>query len=143
MTLNSCTVAALPYDFTDEVKLSDGVFTVRFVAARLSPFKVYRAPIVRPPSDVTSSQESQPVWLSGNLAVILRMHIRLLLLLVFKITHTHTHIYFSFLLGVDMFMFLSSHGSSLVGLPFPSLGCLSVVFVYVTCAVSLLHKRVQ
>ena len=32
-----------------------------------------------------------------------------------------------------MFMFLSSHGSSLIGLPFPLLGCLSVVFVYVTC----------
>ena len=58
------------------------------------------------------------------------MRIRLFLLLVSKITH----IYFSFLLGLDMFMFLSSHGSSLVGLPFPPLGCLTVVFVYVTCA---------
>ena len=35
-----------------------------------------------------------------------------------------------------MFMFLSSHGSSLVGLPFSPLGCLSVAFVYVTCVVS-------
>ena len=42
-----------------------------------------------------------------------------------------------------MFMFLSSHGSSSVGLPFPPLGCLSVVSVHVTCAVSWLHRRVQ
>ena len=42
-----------------------------------------------------------------------------------------------------MFMFLSSHGSSLIGLPFPPLGCLPVVFVYVTCAVFWLHSRVQ
>ena len=63
--------------------------------------------------------------------------IRLLLLLVFKITH----IYFSFLLELDMI--LSSHGSSLIGLPFQSLGCLPVVFVDVTCAVFWLHKRVQ
>ena len=137
MTPSSCTVAALPYDFTDEVVLTDEVSTVRFVAARLSPFKVYRAPIVRTPGDVTSRQESKPAWLSGNLAVILQRVF--VLLLVSKITH----IYFSFLLGLDMFMFLSSHSSSLVGLPFPPLGCLSVTFVHVTWAVSLLHRRVQ
>ena len=52
--------------------------------------------------------------------------IRLLLLLVSKITH----IYFSyFLLGLDTFMFLSSHGSSVIGLPFPPLDCLSDIFV--------------
>ena len=65
------------------------------------------------------------------------MRIDLLLLLMSKITH----IYFSFLLGLDMF--LSSHGSSLFGLPFPPLGCLPIVFVYVTCAVFWLHRRVQ
>ena len=65
--------------------------------------------------------------------------IRLLLLLVSKITH----IYFSFLLELDMFLFLSSDGSSLIGLPFQSLGCLPVVFVDVTCAVFWLHRRVQ
>ena len=43
----------------------------------------------------------------------------LILLLVPKITY----IYFSFLLGLDMFVFLSSHGSSLIGLPFLPLGC--------------------
>ena len=62
-------VAALSYDFTDEVILTDEVSTVRFVAARLSPFKEYCAPIVRTLGDVTSRQESQPVSLSGNLAV--------------------------------------------------------------------------
>ena len=70
---------------------------------------------------------------SGDIAT----PISLSLLLVCKITH----IYFSFLLGLDMF--LSSHGSSLVGLPFPPLGCLSFVCVHVTCAVSWLHRRVQ
>ena len=50
---------------------------------------------------------------------------------------------FLFLLGLDMFMFLSSHGSSLVGLLFSSLGCLSVVFVYETCAVPWSHRLVQ
>ena len=121
---SSCTVAALPYDFTDEVKLTDEVSTVRFVAARLSPFKVYRAPIVPTLGDVISRQESKPAWLSGNLAVILQTCIRSLL-------------------GPDMFIFLSSHGSSLVGLPFPLLGCLSVVFVHVTCAVFWLHRCVR
>ena len=53
---SSCTFAVLPYDFT--VMLTDEVHTVRFVAARLSPFKVHRAPIVRTPGDVTSRQES-------------------------------------------------------------------------------------
>ena len=50
------TFAALPYDFT--VILTDKVHTVRFVAARLSLFIVYRAPIVRTSGDVTSRQES-------------------------------------------------------------------------------------
>ena len=50
--------AALLYDFTDEVVLTDEVSTVRFVAARLSLFQVLRAPIVRTPGDVTSRQES-------------------------------------------------------------------------------------
>ena len=72
LTPSSRTVAALPNDFTDEAILTDEVSTVRFVAARLSPFKVYRAPIVRTPGDVTSRQESKPAWLSGNLAVILQ-----------------------------------------------------------------------
>ena len=58
-----CTVAALSDDFTDKVS------TVRFVAARLSPLRKYRAPIVRTPGDVASRQESQPVWLSANLGV--------------------------------------------------------------------------
>ena len=53
---SSCTFAVLSYDFT--VILTDEVSTVRFVAARLSPFQVYRAPIVRTPGDVTSRQES-------------------------------------------------------------------------------------
>ena len=65
-------MAALPYDFTDEVILTDEVSTVRFVAAQLSPFKVYRAPIVRTPGDVTSRQEFKPAWLSGNPVVILQ-----------------------------------------------------------------------
>ena len=51
--------AALPYDFTDEVRVTEEVSTVRFVAARLSLFKVYRAPIVRTPGDVTSRQDSK------------------------------------------------------------------------------------
>ena len=85
------TVAALPYNFTDEVVLTDEVSTIRFVAPRLFPFKVYPAPIVCTPGDLTSHQESKPASLSGNLAVILQKRIRLLLLLVSKITH----IYFS------------------------------------------------
>ena len=48
------TVAALFYDFTDEVILTDKVSTVRFVATRLSWLKEYRAPKVRTPGDVTS-----------------------------------------------------------------------------------------
>ena len=42
-----------------------------------------------------------------------------------------------------MFIFLSLHGSSVIGLPFSPLDYLSVVFVYVTCAVFWLHRRVQ
>ena len=49
--------------------------TVRFVAARLSLLKVYRAPIVRAPGDVTSRQESWPVGLSDNLAVDCYRHL--------------------------------------------------------------------
>ena len=79
-----------------EVKLTDEVSTVRFVAAQLSPFKVYRAPIVRTPGDVISREESKPAWLSGNLAMILPTRIRLLLLLVSEITQ----IYFSFFIRV-------------------------------------------
>ena len=67
------------------------------------------------------------------------MRIRLLLLLVSKITH----IFFSFLLRARYVYFLSSLGSSVIGLPFPPLGCLSVIFVDVTCAMSWLHRRVQ
>ena len=136
---SSRAVAALPYDFTDKIILTDEVSTVRFVAAWLSPFKVYRAPIVRTPGDVTSCQESKPAWLSSNLAVTLQCVFVYYYCLCLK---SHTHI-FLFLLGLDMFMLLFSHGSSLVGLPLPPLGCLSVVFVYVTCAVSWLHRRVQ
>ena len=139
LTPSSCTIAALPYDYTDEVILTDEVSTVGFVAAWLSPFKVYRAPIVRTTDDVTSRQESKPAWLSGNLAVILQ---RIFVYYYCLCLKSHTFI-FLFLLGSDMFMFLSSHGSSLVGLPFPPLGCLSVVFVYETCAVSWLHRCVQ
>ena len=69
LTPSQLTVSALSYDFTDEVLLTDEVSTVRFVASRLSLLKEYRAPIVRTPGDVTSRQESQPVWLSGNLSV--------------------------------------------------------------------------
>ena len=58
------------------------------------------------------------------------MRIRLLLLLVSKITH----IYFSFLLRARYVYFLSSLGSSVIGLSFPPFGCLSVIFVDVTCA---------
>ena len=61
LTPSQCTVAALSNDFTDEVILTDEVSTVRFVAARLSPLKEYRASIVCTPGDVTSGQESQPV----------------------------------------------------------------------------------
>ena len=67
------------------------------------------------------------------------MRIRLLLLVVSKITH----IYFSFLLRAKYVHFLSSIGNSVISLPFPPLGCLSVIFVDVTCAVSCLHRRVQ
>ena len=91
---------------------------MRFVAARLSPFKVYRVPIVLTPGDVTSRQESKPAWLSGNLAVILQGIFVYYYCLCLKL---HTFI-FLFLLGLDMFIFLSFHGSSLVGLPFPPLG---------------------
>ena len=63
----------------------------------------------------------------------------LLLLYASKITHT----YFSFFIRARLCLFLPSLGSSVIGLPFPPLGCLSVIFVGVTCAVSCLHRRVQ
>ena len=69
LTPSQCTVAALSYNFTDEEILTDEVCTVRFVAALLSPLEEHRALIIRTPDDVTSRQESKPVWLSGNLAV--------------------------------------------------------------------------
>ena len=69
LTSSQCTVSTLSYDFTDEEISIDEVSIVRFIAARLSPLKEYRAPIVRSPGDATSRQESQPVRLSGNLAV--------------------------------------------------------------------------
>ena len=56
LTPSQCTVAA--DDFTDEAILTDEVFTVRFVAARLLPLKEFLIPIVRTPGDVTSHQES-------------------------------------------------------------------------------------
>ena len=55
---------------------------------------------------------------------------------------SHTRI-FILLLGLNNVYFLSSLGSSVIGLPFPPLGCLSVIFVDVTRAVSWLHRRVQ
>ena len=51
------------------VLLTDEISTVRFIAAWLFLLKEYRAPIVGTPGDVTLRQESQPVWLSRNLAV--------------------------------------------------------------------------
>ena len=125
MTPSLRTIATLPYDFTDEVILTDEVSTVRFVAARLSPFKVYRAPIVR----TAFRQPSRDIATRIVYCYCMRLK-------------SHTFI-FLFLLGLDRFMFLSSHGSSLVGLPFPPSSCLSVAFVYVTCAVSWLHRHVQ
>ena len=135
LTPSSCTVAALPYDFTDEVILTDEVFIIRFVAARLSPFKVYHAPIVRTPGDVTSPQESKPAWLSANLAVILQPVFVYYYCLCLK---SYTFIFLFYYGQICLFL---SCGSSVIGLPFPPLGCFSVVFVYVTCAVSWLHRR--
>ena len=58
LTPSQCTVAALSSDFIDGEILADEVSTVKFVAARLSPLKELRAPIVRMPGDATSRQES-------------------------------------------------------------------------------------
>ena len=69
LTPSLCTVAALSNDFTVEVISIDKVSTVRFVVAWPSPLKEYRAPIVCTPGDLTSHQEFQPEWLSGNVAV--------------------------------------------------------------------------
>ena len=55
---------------------------------------------------------------------------------------SHTFI-FLFFIRARLCLFLSSLGSSVIGLPFPPLGCLSVIFVGVTCAVPCLHRRVQ
>ena len=72
--------------------------------------------------------------------LVFTMYIRVLLLYASKITHT----YFYFFIWARLCLFLSSLGSSVIGLPFPPLGCLSVIFfVNVTCAVSCLHRRVQ
>ena len=72
--------------------------------------------------------------------LVFTMCIRVLLLYASKITHT----YFYFFIWARLCLFLSSLGSSVIGLPFPPLGCLSVIFfVNVTCAVSCLHRRVQ
>ena len=72
--------------------------------------------------------------------LVFTMCIRVLLLYASKITHT----YFYFFIWARLCIFLSSLGSSVIGLPFPPLGCLSVIFfVNVTCAVSCLHRRVQ
>ena len=40
-----------------------------------------------------------------------------------------THIYFSFFIRARLCIFLSSLGSSVIGLPFPPLGRLSVIFL--------------
>ena len=68
LTSSPCTVAALCYDFTDQVLLTDEVSIVWFVDAWLSPLKEYRAPIVRTPGDVTSRQESACIafWQSSR-----------------------------------------------------------------------------
>ena len=42
---------------------------------------------------------------------------------------------FLFFIRARLCLFLSSHGSSLIGFPFPLSSCLSVVFVHVACAV--------
>ena len=63
--------------------------------------------------------------------LVYTMCIRVLLLYVSKITPA----YFYFFIRARQCLFLSSNGSSLIGLPFPPSCCLSVVFVLVTCAV--------
>ena len=63
--------------------------------------------------------------------LVFTMCIHVLLLYASKITHT----YFYFFIWARLCLFLSSLGSSVIGLPFPPLGCLSVIFfVNVTCA---------
>ena len=66
------------------------------------------------------------VSLLSTVCVILvfTMCIRVLLLYASKITHT----YFYFFIRARLCLFLSSLGSSVIGLPFPPLGCLSVIF---------------
>ena len=66
------------------------------------------------------------VSLLSTVCVILvfTMCIRVLLLYASKITHT----YFYFFILARLCLFLSSLGSSVIGLPFPPLGCLSVIF---------------
>ena len=55
-----------------------------------------------------------------------------------------SHTFIFLFISARLCIFLSSLGSSVIGLPFPPLGCLSVIFfVGVTCAVSCLHRRVQ
>ena len=55
--------------------------------------------------------------------LVFTMCIRVLLLYASKITH----IYFYFFIRARLCLFLSSLGSSVIGLPFPPLGCLSVI----------------
>ena len=57
--------------------------------------------------------------------LVFTMCIRVLLLYASKITHT----YFYFFIWARLYLFLSSLGSSVIGLPFPPLGCLSVIFL--------------
>ena len=71
--------------------------------------------------------------------LVFTMCIGVLLLYASKITHT----FFYFFIRARSCLFLSSLGSSVIGLPFSPLGCLSVVFVDVTCAVPWLHRHVQ
>ena len=54
-----------------------------------------------------------------------------------------SHTFIFLFIRARLCIFLSSLGSSVIGLPFPPLGCLSVIFVGVTCAVFCLHRRVQ
>ena len=56
--------------------------------------------------------------------LVFTMCIRVLLLYASKITHT----YFYFFIWARLCLFLFSLGSSVIGLPFPPLGCLSIIF---------------
>ena len=58
--------------------------------------------------------------------LVFTMCIRVLLLYASKITHT----YFYFFIWARLCLSLSSLGSSVIGLPFPPLGCLSVIYFF-------------